>query len=206
MKALAAINNILGVVPALVWALALLACAAWGWSWMVVAADKEHERAQAQALYDGLNGAVVQLKATARLRLETLTAERDRLQKNLDERHRAQEIRDANHAQQIGRLERQLRLVSRAGGGPGLRDPNAAPARCGGGGGGAASDAARAPSGGAGDAPEAPGLLSLQLESLLLRLVRDADTINRAYAACRADALIIRGRDPLPAPSEMPAE
>lgn len=194
------VNSILGIVPPLVWALLLAACGAWGWFGWDEAGDKERARAAAQTELDTTKGAVLQLKKEAKLQLESLTAERDRLQKNLDERHRAQEKRDANHAAKVGRLERELRSLSRAGGGPGLRDPHAQAPGCGGGGGAAAGGAAGAAADRAGDAPEAGGLLSAPLEALLLELTRESDAINRAYAACRADTMIIRGRAPLPEP------
>lgn len=72
-----------------------------------------------------------------------------------------------------------------------LRDPNAD--RCGGGGGSTPGPAQPPAGGGEGDKAEAGGLLSVQLSDLLSRVLREADDINVAYAACRADALSARG-------------
>lgn len=73
-----------------------------------------------------------------------------------------------------------------------LRDPNAT--GCRGGGGATAPAAAAGADAGAGDGTEAGGLLSADLSGLLLRLQREADTINDAYAVCRPDALNLRSQ------------
>lgn len=77
-----------------------------------------------------------------------------------------------------------------------LRDPNAP--RCGSGGGSAPGPAQPPAGGGEGDKAETGGLLSVQLSDLLGRVLREADDINIAYAACRADALSARGIAPEP--------
>jgi hypothetical protein len=85
--------------------------------------------------------------------------------------------------------EHEKRLAMAAGlNGGRLRDPNAA--GCGGGGAKAPATPVAGP--GAVDAAQAPGLLSAQLSGLLLRLQRDADSINDAYAVCRPDAINLR--------------
>lgn len=78
-----------------------------------------------------------------------------------------------------------------------LRDPNATD-RCGGGGGSPQGTAAAPATGGAGDEAEAGGLLSVQLSALLGTLLRESDTINRAYASCRGTAMNDRGMPPEP--------
>lgn len=77
-----------------------------------------------------------------------------------------------------------------------LRDPNAD--RCGGGGGSPPGPGQPPAGSGEGDKAEAGGLLSVQLSDLLGRVLREADDINIAYAACRADALSARGVAPEP--------
>lgn len=99
----------------------------------------------------------------------------------------AQEKADADAKNTVDGLREDLRRRSRAGGGVGLRDPNAT--ACGGGTPSAAGPAA--PGGGA-HAAEASGVLSAELEGLLLRLAGEADDINIAYASCRADAVTLR--------------
>lgn len=72
-----------------------------------------------------------------------------------------------------------------------LRDPNAP--GCGRSGADTNGGAQPPPPSGGGDQAETSGLLSVQLSDLLGRLLREADDINIAYAACRPDALSSRG-------------
>lgn len=98
-----------------------------------------------------------------------------------------QEKKDGDAQATIAALGEDLRRRSRAAGGHGLRDPNAAP--CSG-----QSSAGPGPVADAGgkDAAETGGVLSEPLERLLLEDYADADAINVAYASCRADALNLR--------------
>lgn len=104
------------------------------------------------------------------------------------------ETQDHENEKTIERLRADLRAVSRAAGGPGLRDPWAA--RCGGGGGGAGGAPAAHTVDRAADGADVGRAFSSELEGLLLDQAERADTINRAYAACRQDALTIRGAQP----------
>lgn len=91
---------------------------------------------------------------------------------------------------ELGKAAEALAVAKRQHGGR-LRDPNAD--RCGGSGGSAPGPAQPPAGGGEGDKAETGGLLSVQLSDLLDRVLREADDINVAYAACRADALSSRG-------------
>ena len=99
----------------------------------------------------------------------------------------------ATHKAKVADATAALELARKSGR---LRDPNAD--RCGGGGGSAPGPAQPPAGGGEGDKAEAGGLLSVQLSDLLSRVLREADDINVAYAACRADALSARGVAPEP--------
>lgn len=100
------------------------------------------------------------------------------------------ERKDATNKAIVVALAERLRVA----GGPAgrLRDPNGA-SGCGQGGGGAAGATPAPASGGAADPAETGGLLSAPLTRLLRELQREADDINTAYAACRPDALKVRG-------------
>ena len=101
------------------------------------------------------------------------------------------ESNDAQHAKTIATQSARLRAMSRAAGGPGLRDPFAS-AGCGPGRGGAAAPAPATAASGAADPAPAGGLLSAELERFLLTQAEAADAVNRAYIACRADSYNIR--------------
>ena len=124
-----------------------------------------------------------------------LAAEKDKTaiaERTLAEFKNRQEIEDAQNRTTISTLERRLRDA--AGPAGRLRDPNAA--GCGSSGGGAAGEASSGASDRAADAAPAGGLLSVQISDLFGRLLREADEVNIAYAACRADALNIRATLP----------
>lgn len=99
-----------------------------------------------------------------------------------------QELKDTKHEKTVADLQDRLhRLAGPIGR---LFDPNAP--GCGAGGGVAQSGAATAPGTRSADATQAGGLLSKELSGLLQRLQLEADTINIAYASCRADAYAVR--------------
>lgn len=204
MKFLGAINDVLSLIPALVWAVVLALVGLLWWSTSADLANARRERDDARTAIAALQGGVKQMKADAKARYDVLLAERDAQQKLMNEARRAQEIQDGNAKATIERQRTQLAALSRAGGGGGLRDPYAEACRPRGGGGGAPGHVAAGAGGGAGDAAEAGGLLSAPLEGLLLELTLEADVVNRAYAACRADALTVRGQPELPV--SVPAE
>jgi hypothetical protein len=106
----------------------------------------------------------------------------------------AQEKTDADNARTVEALRADLRRKSRAGGGPGLRDPFAA--GCGGGGGGSQAAAPADAGAGAADRAEAGRALSAELEGFLIEQAAAADAINIAYASCRADSQAVRAQAP----------
>lgn len=177
MKAVAAIFDILPgwVYAALIAALMLGNCG-------MHTRMKMAETAKAEAK-SALDGALLRHEKA----LGAETAAVLQLERELATNKAELEKRDAEHGKVVDRLREDLRRKSRAGGGSGLRDPHA-PACSG--------SAAGAPAAGAGhradDTGEAGGLLSVPLEQLLLELQHEADTINRAYAACRQDAFDVR--------------
>lgn len=146
----------------------------------------------AQAQYEVDRAAMEQLKVDARVKLDEATARRDAAEQALVAAKNKQEIADAKNKATNAALATKLATMSASAGGR-LRDPNA-DVGCGGGGG----DSTRPPTATAGDShddgAETGGLLSVQLSDLLRERLREADEINIAYAACRADALHIRGQ------------
>lgn len=135
------------------------------------------------------------IAATARIKAEaaaTLATETDRVRATeaaLQEFKTNQELKDANHQKTVADLGRSLRAV--AGPAGRLRDPNGG-AGCGGGGDRAPGQAATGAGDRADDSAQSAGLLSEQLSELLFARLDEADTINIAYIACRADTDAIR--------------
>lgn len=196
-KTLEAIDDVLGVVPPLVWALLVLVATLALWHLDAALGTSQAQLAAKTTAFDQLAGAVKQQKAQASAELIELTAQRDAAQTALNDAHRGQEIRDETAKKTIDQQASRLAALARAGR---LRDPNAVIARCGNGGGGAQGDPAATANAGAADSAEADGLLSVDLSALLLRITREADEIDAAYASCRADALSVRGLAPAAAP------
>jgi len=93
----------------------------------------------------------------------------------------AQNLKDLQNAKITTELERKLLAAGR------LRDPNAT-ARCGGSSSTSGTTGATSPGPGANDTTEASGLLSDPLSGLLRTVTREADAVNLAYIASRADA------------------
>lgn len=164
-----------------------------GWVWAIIVAALLATNCTSLGRMQLAKVAEAQAKETLageRLRHEKAlgaeTAAVLQLERELGTQRAALEKRDAEHKTVVDGLREDLRRKSRAGGGGGLRDPNAA------GGCPAPGPAAAGAGGGAGDTGQAGGLLSEPLERLLLDLTDEADTINRAYAACRDDAMTVR--------------
>jgi hypothetical protein len=145
--------------------------------------------ARAQAVYEA---EIDRLQTEAANQLAKETERVLLIEQALQQAKNNQDMTDAKHTQTTSALSARLRAA--AGPAGRLRDPHATP--CGGGGDRASSDPATATSAGAADKPEAGGLLSKQLADLLQRLTHEADTINAAYASCRADAYTVRGTIP----------
>lgn len=117
------------------------------------------------------------------------------LERMLAEQRNKLEKEDASNQRTVADLRARLRaaaVVSAADPAPRLRDPHAEPAGCGRGGGSAEGTATAAADGGAGDGSQTGGLLSAPLTRLLERITAEADAVNIAYIACRADAMAAR--------------
>lgn len=129
-------------------------------------------------------------KAEAAALLASWTAKVHQVEQGLQALTNAQNLKDFDHEKTVADLSDRLRRL--AGPAGRLRDPHAL--GCGAGGGSAPSEAASAPSDRPADPAEAGGLLSAELGGLLQRLTLEADTINAAYASCRADAYAVRAQ------------
>lgn len=141
--------------------------------------------ARAEADY---TAAIKRLHADAAAQLAEEVNKTRAAEQALNEAKNNQELKDATHTQTIASLSDRLRRATGPAGR--LRDPNAAP--CGRSGGGPEGGPATPADAGATNGPEAGGLLSAELAELLRQLTFDADTINAAYASCRADAYTVR--------------
>lgn len=110
------------------------------------------------------------------------------LEDDLREARDAQERKDADAQETIAGLREDLRRRARAAGGPGLRDPYAPACPA-----GEPADPAGATAVAGGADPAGAGRsLSAELEGFLIERFTRADTINIAYASCRADSIGLR--------------
>lgn len=171
------------IVPGWLWA-ALLAAA------MLANCNTLRQRDGARLEVATLTAAIEKQKAEAAQTLAAETGKVLKLERELGAARAQQEKADADNAKTIQGLRADLRRTSRAAGGPGLRDPWAP--RCGGGSGSPAAPTPLAADSGGTDPAEAGRVFSSQLEGLLLSLAEDADAVNLAYIACRADAVNLR--------------
>lgn len=148
-----------------------------------------HERgigdARTAARYEA---ALKDQRVKAARKLADLQIDADALTKALQDFHNNQGVKDVENTKTVGDLRIALR-DSRGVTGR-LFDPNQAGCRTSGSSAEAANTAA--PGAGPDDAPKAGRLLSVQLTDLLDRLLYEADTINDAYIASRADAEAVR--------------
>lgn len=136
---------------------------------------------EAQAQIEGSKRA-----AADRLALEIQKTRR--AEEALQTAKNTQELKDANHQKTVESLSDRLRALAHSSGR--LRDPHAT--GCGAGGGGSQGQPPAAPGDRPSDPAEAGGLLSKQLTEFLLGQAADADQLNNAYLACRADSMNIR--------------
>lgn len=169
----------------------LLYAAFIGALWLGYTAWADHQQSIGEARANARwQQATDKLKSEARDKLAAETAKVDKATDDLRKFKDAQELKDATNRQTVARLRDEVRAGTRAGGGPGLRDPWAT--GCGGGGSSAqTADTARADSGDP-DRADAGRVVSAELEGLLLERLEKADAINIAYASCRADARALR--------------
>lgn len=143
----------------------------------------DHYRAKASTAVrelQQLQAEVGEQNRTAQKTLDRLKAERDAAQAKLDKQHQEQEKTDANTIAEIARLTGELeqrpvrvRVVTQA-------------TACRGGSGSAEGHTAAAADPGAADAAQAYGLLPESNSRRLGAVIAEAETINAAYASCRA--------------------
>lgn len=166
---------------AVVLLLALAGFIIWYGEWRATSA-REATQARYELAIDGLKR-----EASTRLQAET-----DKVLKTERVLRAAQtEIEEMGHARQEASAEFGRLLAAAVADGGRLRDPNAGRGCSGG---GTAGPAAPGTGTGAQDGAQTGGLLSAQLTGLLLRLEREADAINDAYAVCRPDAMTLRSQ------------
>ena len=157
-------------------ALALLLC-------LVFGLGMQHFKQKAQiagSALQQLQSSVDTQNRTAKAELDRLTSERNAAQSQLDQIYQQQEKTDVQAVQEIARLTGELeqrpvrvRIV-------------ASSTTCGAGSGSASGDQATTAETGAADASQAYGLLPERNSSRLRAVISEAETINAAYASCRA--------------------
>lgn len=165
------INWVLALCLVLLLALILALCGIKHFQQKALTVGKELQQLQAS---------VAAQNRTAALELARLTLERNAAQARLDQIYQQQEKTDVLAVQEIARLSSELeqrpvrvRIV-------------ASSTTCGAGRGGTTGEQASAPDPGAADTAQAYGLLP-ESNSIRLRAVSaEAETINAAYASCRA--------------------
>ncbi len=143
-----------------------------------------HYRTQALAArqeLQALRGSIALQNQAARQRLAELQSRRDAAQAALDSAYRTQERNDAAAYDEILRLrgELQRRPVR-------VRIQPRPPADCGPGGTGAPGDAASGAGPGAPDPAPSHGLLPAGNTARLVAVIQEIETLNAAYASCRA--------------------
>lgn len=162
--------------------LTALAGALWaaymGWEGHQRAIDAAEERAVWIAAMDAQ-------KAEARKQLDAANARVATAEDAAQLARETQNAKDTQNAKITSELERRLLAAGR------LRDPNAA--RCGGSGASGGATGATSPGLGADNLAETPGLLSAEISGLLRTVTAEADAVNLAYIASRADADQLRG-------------
>lgn len=135
------------------------------------------------------NGKIATQKAEAAALLAAETAKVQAAEAAMLKFHFGNELKDRTNEKTISLLADKLHRASGSSGR--LRDPNATPG-CGQGSGGAQGQDTASAGDSATDGALPGGLLSVQLSGLLTERTKQADTINIAYIACRADAYEIR--------------
>lgn len=138
----------------------------------------------AQTQLRDLRARLARQQSEAATRLAELTHQRDAKQAELDTQHQQQEIADAAAQQEIARLAGELERSS-------VRVRIAPqPGTCGARSASASGDAAATAGAGAADAAQTYGLLPAANSRRLGAVIAEAETINAAYASCRARLLI----------------
>ncbi|MEG0936557.1 MAG: hypothetical protein RSE32_08045 [Comamonas sp.] len=134
-----------------------------------------------------LQGQVQHQADLAKLKLDEITRQRDAKQTELNDFQKTQEKKDEAATLEITRLAGELehrpvrvRIVTQ-------------PAQCGSGGGGTQGDAAASAEAGAGNPAQAYGLLPESNSRRLGAVIAEAETVNAAYASCRAQLFKLEG-------------
>jgi len=149
--------------------------------WAAYAAWADHQQGIGAAAERAIwTVAMEKQKADARRDLDAANARADAAENAVTTLRNAQNLKDAENEKITTELGRKLLVAGR------LRDPNA-PARCGGGSPAGGTASATSPGNSPNDTAETPGLLSTDLSGLLRTVTREADAINLAYIASRAD-------------------
>ena len=125
--------------------------------------------------------AVEKQRAEARKQIDAANARVGAAEAEADTLRHAQNLKDVQNAKITSELERKLLAAGR------LRDPNAT-ARCGGSSTTSGATGASSPGTSADNTAQDAGLLSADLSGLLRTVTREADAVNLAYIASRADA------------------
>jgi hypothetical protein len=162
-----AILGLLNIVPSWLWALMLAGSLATG-------CVEQHKLSTTRLELQTLKTAVEHQKAEAAQKLAELTAEAAAKDKRAHESWISGELQNVENQKTVADLGDKLRAVrlrDPAGRGPGCGSPQA--------------DGAPVPAPGAGNAPEASGLLSDAASDFLRTAARESDQINAAYIACR---------------------
>lgn len=130
-----------------------------------------------------LQAAVGEQNRTAKQTLDRLTSERDTAQAKLDQQHEEQEKTDAQSVKEIARLTGELKQR------PVRVRIVAQPTACGAGSGGTAGLTTTTADSGAADQAPAYGLLPAANSARLAGVISEIETLNAAYASCRAQLI-----------------
>jgi hypothetical protein len=186
---LKAANAILSVVPALAWAIVLALVFMWGGVMHHERDSAVKEKNEAVGAKQQIEAQLVQQKKDAKALYDELAAKNKQLQSELDA-GKAREEADHEKRRNDSKAASAALAGDIARNGGVLIDPNAAGCRRSGAGTETHADAAAASDAGSG--AETGGVLSRPLSQLLQRVADEAQSINDAYALCRADNALIR--------------
>ena len=150
---------------------------------LLLAWGLDHFKDQAQTVgkqLQQLQSQVATQNQTARAQLDRLTAERDAAQAQLDAQFQQQEKTDAQTIQEIARLTDELQQR------PVRVRLATTPGACGPSGGGPPGAATASTDAGATDPAPTYGLLPAANSQRLGAVIQEVETLNAAYASCRA--------------------
>jgi len=139
--------------------------------------------------------ALTKQKNEASQKLAAAVADTRAIERTMQEQQAAAAAKGEQDAKAKRAVEIALAAERKRNGGR-VRDPWADTTGRGCGGGNASGAVAADPGKGASDAAAETGLLSLRFSELLAERLSAAETVNEAYALCRADAFTVRGLKP----------